>query len=98
MSRPNGWLLGVGGIEGTEVAPKNYPVVETSLKRRNIKLKGGIAERKSGRSSGLDVVALGIPRDSTSKELKLLQLGDVVANLEVKLTIGITSQVLCRLQ
>ena len=75
MSRPNGWLFGVGGLEETDVAPKNYHVVETSLKRRNIKPKGGIIESKSRRISGLDIVALDIPRDSTSKELKLLQLG-----------------------
>ena len=75
MSRIHGWLLGVGGLVESEVAPKNYPVVVTSLKRRKIKPKGDIAERKSRRRSGMDIIALDIPRDSTSKELKLLQLG-----------------------
>ena len=45
------------------------------MKRRNIKPNGSIAERKSRRSSGLNSIALDIPRDSISKELKLLQLG-----------------------
>ena len=75
MSGIHGWLLGVGGLVESEVVPKNYPVVVTSLKRRKIKPKGGIAERKSRRRSGMDIVALDILRDSTSKELKLLQLG-----------------------
>ena len=91
-------MLVMGGLEETEVAPKNYLVVETSLKRRNIKTKGGIAGKKSRRSHGLDIVDLDIHYDSTSKELKLLQLGGMVADLEVKLAIGITSQALYRLQ
>ena len=75
MSGTHGWLLGVGGLDESEVAPKNYPVVETSKKQRKIKPKGGIAERKSRRSSGLRIVALDNLLDSTSKELKLLQMG-----------------------
>ena len=75
MSRPHGWLLGMGGRVDSEITPKNYPVVVTSLRRRKIKPKGGIAERKSRRSSGQNSVALDCPLKSTSKELKLLQLG-----------------------
>ena len=74
MSGTHGWLLGVGGLDESEVAPKNYPVVETS-KKRKIKPKGSIAERKSKKSSGLSIVSLDNPLDSTSKELKLLQMG-----------------------
>lgn len=53
-----GWLLGLGilGIM-TEVILKNLPGVETSLKRRNIKLNGGLVERKSRRNSGLDIIS-----------------------------------------
>ena len=67
MSGTHGWLLGVGGLEESEVAPKNYHVIVTSLKRRKIKPKRGIAERKSRRSSGQNIVALDNPLDSTSK-------------------------------
>ena len=67
MSGTHGWLLGVGGLDESEVAPKNYPVVETSKKQRRIKPKGSIAERKSRRSSGQNIVALDNPLDSTSK-------------------------------
>ena len=74
MSGTHGWLLGVGGLVESEVVPKNYPVVVTSLKRRKIKPKGGIADRKSRRSSGQNIVALDNPINSTSKELKLLQM------------------------
>jgi len=91
MSRPHGWLLGVGGLVDSEVTPKNYPVVVTSLKWRKIKPKGGITERKSRKSSGQNIVALDCPLDSTSKELNSLQLENMVADLEVKLVNGITS-------
>ena len=39
MSGTHGWLLGVGGLDESEVAPKNYPVVETSKKKED-KTKG----------------------------------------------------------
>ena len=68
-------MLGVGGLVESEVAPKNCPVIETSKKQRKIKPKGGIAERKSRRTSGQNIVALDNKFDSTSKELKLLQMG-----------------------
>ena len=58
MSRPHGWLLGVGGLVDSEVTPKNYHVVVTSLKWRKIKPKGGITERKSRKSSGQNIFAL----------------------------------------
>ena len=67
MSGTHGWLLGVGGLDESEVAPKYHSVVETSKRKRKIKPKGGIAERKSRRSSGLSIVALDNPLDSTSK-------------------------------
>ena len=41
MSKPHGWLLGVGGLDESEVAPKNYSVVETSKKKKEDKTKGG---------------------------------------------------------
>ena len=44
------------------------------MKRRKIRPKGGIAKRKSRRSSGQNIVTLDNSLDSTSKELKLLQM------------------------
>ena len=49
--------------------PKNFPGVEIAFKRRNIKPKEDLAEMKSKRSSGLDIIAEDSPLDSTSKEL-----------------------------
>ena len=69
--------------------PKNFPGVQISFKRRNIKPKEDLAERKSKRSSGLDIIiAEDSPLDSTSKELKY-----IVEDQEVKLTNAITFQV-----
>ena len=66
MSRTNGGLLGVGGLEvlEREVAPMINPDEDTSgLKRRTIKKKGAVSERKSRRNCNRDVVIPGPVND-----------------------------------
>ena len=73
MSRTNGGLLSVGGLEvlEREVAPMINPDEDTSglkRKRRIIKAKGAASERKSRRNCNCDAVIHGLSNDVASNK------------------------------
>lgn len=77
MSRTHGRLLWVDGFRSvkSDVAPMNYLDVEISVKRRHIKPKGIIGEKKSRRQPREDNIAeKNAISDSNTRTLKALMI------------------------